>query len=179
MRIHATNSRAPERITKRAGFTLVEVLLAMGILLVGSVGIISFLTFGGATARHAQLRTQAASAVEAVEADIERHLFPFENGELGDPIEFEKRPVPGVSGVVYSAKAFQNPDLLREYRIDISMSWQSAGVKRGKAWSILRIKEVPFGERLRREFIERELNGGSGGFKTDSSSSAKSGEDKQ
>ncbi len=168
----------PDR-SKRAGFTLVEVLLAMAILLLGSVGIISFLTFGGATARHAQLRTQAASAVEAVEADIERHMFPYENGELGDPVEFKERPVPGVSGVVYGAKAFQNPDLPREYRIDIQMSWQSAGVKRGKTWSMLRIREVPFGERLRREFIERELLGGSGGFKQNNSSSEKSDEDKQ
>lgn len=171
----------PDRVahpSRRAGFTLVEVLLAMGILLIGSVGIISFLTFGGATARHAQLRTQAASAVEAVEVDIERHLFPYENGVLGEPVDFEDRAVPGVPGVAYSAKAVQNPDLPREYRIDIQMTWQSAGVKRGKAWSILRIREVPFGERLRREFIERELFGGSGGFKKSDPSNAQSGEDK-
>ena len=153
---------------KRAGFTIVEVLLAMFILLIGSVGIIAFLTFGGSTARHAQLRTQAALAVEAVEADIERNIFPFEDGELGEPVGWEGREVPGVPGVVYSATAVPNPDLPREYRVDIKMTWQSAGVKRGKSWSTLRIKELPFGERLRREFIEKELYGSSGGFRNES-----------
>jgi prepilin-type N-terminal cleavage/methylation domain-containing protein len=156
----------PTRLADRSGFTIIEVLLAMGILLMGSVAIIAFLTFGGATAHHAQLRTQAASAIEAVVADIDRNIFPYVDGELGEPIELTKRPVPGARGVVYNAKATVNPDNEREYRIDISMTWESAGMKRAKTWSMLRIKEVPFGERLRREFIE-----GSGGFKKTESQS--------
>lgn len=168
---------APNR--ERAGFTIVEVLLAMFILLIGSVGIIAFLTFGGSTARHAQLRTQAALAVEAVEADIERYIFPYENGELGDPVALEKREIAGVPGVVYNATAVANPDLPREYRVDIEMTWQSAGVNRGKSWSTLIIKELPFGERLRREFIEKELFGGSGGFKEEGPPEEESPEDNQ
>lgn len=144
----------------KAGFTIIEVLMAMFILLLGATAIIGFLTFGSATVRHAQLRTQATSAVESIVAEIDRHLFPYENGELGEPRLLEDRPVPGVDGVVYTAKAVQNPDNQREYRVDIEMRWESAGVKRSKKWSMLKIREVPFGERLRREFIE-----GSGGFK--------------
>jgi len=153
MRLHAPAAR-------RAGFTLVEVVLAMGILLLGSTAIIGFLTFGSATARHAQLRTQAAAAVEAIEGDIDRNLFPYEGGVLGDPVVLTDRAVPGVPGVVYTARAVPNPELAREYRVDISMSWESAGMKRSKDWSMIRIQELPFGERLRREFIEK-----SGGFK--------------
>ena len=70
--------------------------------------------------------------------------------------------------------AVPNPDNEREYRIDIRMSWESAGVKRTKNWSMLRIKELPFGERLRREFIE-----GSGGFKKTESQPAGQDEDNQ
>jgi len=143
-------------ITRRGGFTLVEVVLAMGILLLGSAAIIGFLTYGSATARHAQLRTQAATALEAVAADLDRNLFPYEEGVLGEPIEIEERPVPGVPGVVYSATAVSNPDLPREYRVDVEVTWQSAGVQRSKSWSMLKIQEVPFGEVLRREFIETE-----------------------
>lgn len=152
--------RLQARAARRAGFTIVEVVLAMGILLVGSTAIIGFLTFGSATARHAQLRTQAAAAVEAIQADIDRNLFPYVEGVLGDPVDLVDRPVPGVTGVVYTARAVPNPDLQREYRVDISMSWESAGMKRSKDWSMIRIQELPFGERLRREFIEK-----SGGFK--------------
>lgn len=146
--------------SSRAGFTIIEVLMAMAILLIGSTAIIAFLTFGSATARHAQLRTQATTAVESVVAEIDRHLFPYENGELGEPRVLENRPVPGVDGVVYTARAVPNPDNEREYRVDIEIRWESAGVQRSKKWSMLRIREVPFGERLRREFIEK-----SGGFK--------------
>jgi prepilin-type N-terminal cleavage/methylation domain-containing protein len=174
MRVHKLPAN-----NQRSGFTIVEVLLAMFILLIGSVGIIAFLTFGGSTARHAQLRTQASLAVVAVEADIERNIFPYENGELGEPIVLENRKISGVPGVVYSARAVVNPELPREYRIDIEMTWQSAGVQRGKSWSTLRIKELPFGERLRREFIEKELLGGSGGFKEEASSTKVSDEDTQ
>ncbi len=168
MRIHSTLDP-----NGRAGFTIVEVLLAMFILLMGSVAIIAFLTFGGATARHAQLRTQAASAVAAVVSDIDRTIFPYADGELGEPVDIQGRPVPGTRGVVYNAKAFQNPRLDSEYRIDIEMTWESAGMKRSKSWSMLRIKELSFGERLRREFIEK-----SGGFKSSSSQVADSDGDK-
>ena len=150
----------PPRAEAKSGFTIVEVVLAMGILLLGATAIIGFLTFGSATARHAQLRTQAAAAVEAIEADVDRHLFPYEEGVLGDPVDLVDRPVPGVPGVVYTAKAVPNPDLPREYRVDVSMTWESAGMKRSKDWSMIRVRELPFGERLRREFIEK-----SGGFK--------------
>lgn len=148
--------RRTSSTTRRDGFTLVEVVLAMGILLLGSAAIIGFLTFGSATARHAQLRTQAATALEAVAADLDRNLFPYEEGVLGEPIEIEERPVPGVPGVVYSATAVSNPDLPREYRVDVEVTWESAGVQRSKSWSMLKIQEVPFGEVLRREFIETE-----------------------
>jgi prepilin-type N-terminal cleavage/methylation domain-containing protein len=144
------------RAAECRGFTIVEVVLAMGILLLGSAAIIGFLTFGSATARHAQLRTQTAAAVEAVVGDLDRNLFPYEDGELGPPIVIEKRPVPGVPGVVYSATAVPNPDLPREYRVDVEVRWESAGIQRSKSWSMLKMQEIPFGERLRREFIESE-----------------------
>jgi len=162
--------RSSKNAAARGGFTIVEVLLAMGILLLGSVAIIAFLTFGGATARHAQLRTQAAAAVEAVVADIDRHLFPYTDGALGDPVELSGRKVPGSPGVLYSARAFPNPELEGEYRVEIEMSWESGGMKRSKSWSMIRLKELPFGERLRREFIEK-----SGGFKTNATEDARNG----
>jgi prepilin-type N-terminal cleavage/methylation domain-containing protein len=140
----------------RQGFTIVEVVMAMAILLLGSTAILAFLTFGSATARHAQLRAQAATALEAVVADIDRNLFPYEEGELGEPLDLANRPVPGVPGVLYSARAVPNPDLPTEYRVDVDLRWESAGVQRSKSWSMLKIKELPFGERLRREFIETD-----------------------
>ena len=38
------------------------------------------------------------------------------------------------------------------------MSWTSSGRKRERAFTFMLLREVPFGERLRREFIERDLD---------------------
>lgn len=143
----------------RDGFTIVEVVLAMAILLLGATAILGMLTFGAALTRSAQLRTAAASAVSAVEADLEQVLFPFEDGRVGEPVEITDRPAPDTPGVVYSAKATQNPDNPREYRVDVSFSWNSAGVQRSRSYTTLRMRELSFGERLRREFVEK-----TGGF---------------
>ena len=141
------------------GFTIVEVVLAMGILLLGATAILGMLTFGAALTRSAQLRAAAASAVSAVEADLEQVLFPFEDGRVGEPVEITDRPVPDTPGVVYSAKAVQNPDHPREYRVDVRFSWNSAGVQRARSYTTLHLRELSFGERLRREFVEK-----TGGF---------------
>ncbi len=144
---------------RKGGFTIIEVVLAMGILVFGATAILGFLTFGAATTRQAQLRTAAASSLEAVIADVDRHLFPVEDGVVGEPKAFENRPVPGVPGAIYSATPTMNPERPGEYRIDVELSWESAGVRRSKKIQLLRLRELTFGERLRREFIE-----GSGGF---------------
>lgn len=141
---------------RRAGFTIIEVVLAMFILVLGSTAIIAFLTYGASTARHAQLRTQASTAMDAVIADLDHELFPYENGALGEPVEIEGRAVPGAPGVVYSARAFQNPRDPREYRVDVGISWESGGIERHKEFQVLKLRELSFGERLRREFVERE-----------------------
>ena len=56
--------------TARAGFTILEVLVAMAILLVGMTAVLGLLTFGAALTRTAQLRMEGASAVEAVNIDL-------------------------------------------------------------------------------------------------------------
>lgn len=138
----------------RQGFTIVEVVLAMGILLLGASAVLAMLTFGAALTRTAQLRAAAASATEAVLADIEQALFPYQDGELGDPVELVDRPVPGADFVVYSARAVPNPAEPRQYRVDVDLSWSSGGVRRSQTLTLLVLRELPFGERLRRELIE-------------------------
>lgn len=140
----------------RAGFTIVEVVLAMGILLFGMSSILGLLTFGAALSRTAHLRTNAASAVEAVTADLEETLFPMVKGEAGEPKKITQRDLYGTSEIVYSATPVQNPDRPLEYRVDVEMTWKSAGLQREKRFSTILLREVPFGERLRRRFVEGE-----------------------
>jgi len=153
-------ARAIARSRRAAGFTIVEVMLAMVILLIGATAVLGLLTFGATLTRAAQLRTAAASALDAVDADLEQVLFPFADGEVGEPVKIADRRVPGAPGVVYSAEAVQNPANPREYRVDVEMRWESGGVRRSRSFSQLRLRQIGFGERLRREFVEK-----SGGFR--------------
>jgi type II secretory pathway component PulJ len=151
--------------TRRGGFTIIEVVLAMMILLIGMSSILGLLSFGATMTRTAELRTRAANAAGAVVTDLEETLFPLvvvDGLEVpGEPEVIERRPVPGHPGLVYSAQATPNPRtnaLLRhhlEYRVDMEIFWSTGGQQRSKRFTTLLLREVPFGERLRRKFIER------------------------
>jgi len=146
---------------RERGFTIVEVVVAMGILLLGMSSILGLLTFGTALARTGELRATGAAAVEAVVADLEERLFPLGDdpfGDPGEPPEELERELP--SGIVYRVRTTPDPEELErpggplEYRIDVELSWQAGGERRTRAFTTLLLREVPFGERLRRRFVE-------------------------
>ncbi len=152
--ISRTTAGEPARPASRGGFTILEVVLAMGILVLGMTVILSLLTFGAALTRTAALRTAASTAIEAVIGDLEESLFPLEDdGTVGEPRQIEGRAVPNAPGVIYSARARPNPDNALEYAVDIDLSWETSGVRRAKSFQTLLLRELPFGERMRRRFI--------------------------
>lgn len=159
-RAHArASTRARPRTSTRSGMTLVEVLVAMGILLVGLTAILGLMTTGAALSRSAVLRTAAAASTQAVVEDMRETLFPIDpEGGLwsrpGPPQPIVERALPGEPNIVYSATVTENPDRPGQYRVDVEMSWQSAGVRRARTFSTLLVRELPFGERLRRRFVE-------------------------
>ncbi len=147
------------RPTSASGFTIIEVVLAMFVLLIGMTTILGLLSFGAALSRTASLRAGAANAIEAVMADLEETLFPLvldERGEevAGEPRAIVARPVPGHATLVYSATATVNPDDPLEYRVDVEIAWPAGGAQRSRKFSALLLREVPFGERLRTRFVE-------------------------
>jgi hypothetical protein len=144
------------RASRRGGFTIIEVIMAMAILLFGMTSILGLLTFGAAMSRTAHLRTNSAAAVESVMTDLQETFFPLVDGEAGEPQKIEDRELFGMRDVVYSATPHQNPDRPLEYRVDVELSWKSAGVQREKRFTTILLREVPFGERLRRRFVEGE-----------------------
>ncbi len=81
---------------RKAGFTIIEVVLAMFVLLIGMTTIIGLLSFGAATARTAQLRAASANSVAAVMADLEENLFPLvlvDGFEVaGEPYVYHRTP---------------------------------------------------------------------------------------
>jgi hypothetical protein len=65
-----------------------------------------------------------------------------------------ERRLAGAEEIVYSAKARANPERPAEYRVDVEMTWSSQGVRREKRFTTILLREIPFGERLRRRFVE-------------------------
>jgi hypothetical protein len=122
--------------------TIVEVLVAMGILLIGLTAVLGLLTTGAALSRSAALRTTAAAASEAV------------FGGVGEPLDVVERVLPGEPNIVYSARARQNPERPLEYLVEVELAWRSAGVRRVRRFTTLMVRELAFGERLRRRFVE-------------------------
>jgi hypothetical protein len=151
--------RTPRR-DPRSGFTLVEIVLAMFVLLIGMSSILGLLSFGAAMARTAALRTSAAGAIEAVVNDLEETLFPLMVDELGDefagePRDVTRRELPGSPGLTYSTHSTPNPENPREYRVDVDVEWATGGTTRTKRFTTVLLREVPFGERLRSRLVER------------------------
>ena len=58
------------------GFTIIEVVLAMFILLLGMTSILGLLSFGAAMSRTASLRGDASTSIDAVVADLEERCAP-------------------------------------------------------------------------------------------------------
>ncbi len=151
--------------SRRGGFTILEVLIAMGILLLGMSAVLGLLTFGATMTRNAALKGASASSVEAVVADLEEGFFPIVRDEVtgetsvGAPPPVENRPVPGHPGLTYSARGTPDPKDTRaggalRWRVDVEIRWMTSGRSRSRTFTTLLLRQVPFGERLRRELIE-------------------------
>jgi len=154
--------------SRRGGFTIIEVVLAMGILMLGLSVILTLFTFGAGLSRTAELRAESAAAVEAVVADLTEGLFPLgPEGEVLEPRDIIARPVPGFPELVYSAVATPDPTRLDDlpraglpgvnlengpipYRVDVAMTWRAQGEARSRGFSVMIPREVPFGARLRK-----------------------------
>ena len=147
------------RLTARAGFTLIEVVLAMGVLVLGMTSILGMLSFGAALSRTASLRAGASRAIDAIVIDLEETLFPLVVDELGDevagePRDVQERELPGYPGLQYSTHSTPNPENPLEYRVDVEIRWTVGGTARSKRFTTLLLREVPFGERLRARIVE-------------------------
>jgi hypothetical protein len=138
--------------------------MAMFILLLGMTSVLGLLSFGAALARSSELRGKSASALDNIVADLRETLFPevlAADGSVlaGEPVAIVDRPVPGHPALTYSAYPVREPGaegaLVPElYRVDIEIRWSSEGKTRAETYRTLMVREIPFGERLRRQFVE-------------------------
>jgi len=136
---------------------MLEIVLALGILLLGMSSILALFSFGAALSKTASVRAEAAGAVSAVVADLEETLFPMlEDGRAGEPAAVENRPVPGHARLTYSADPVPEEGLLARdglpllYRVDVRVHWSAQGSARSLTFQTRLLREIPFDERMRR-----------------------------
>lgn len=138
------------------GFTLIEILAAMGILVVGVGSVLALLTFGAALQRTAEARNDVALAAAQVIAELREQSFPIASGggagapDAG-PIE---RDVPGHPRLRARVELKENPALPGEYAASVSIGWQERGKRRWETFRTILQREVPFTRRVDAE-LER------------------------
>ena len=145
-----------------AGFTLIEVMLAMGILALGMTAVLGLFTFGAALTQASVLRTQSATAVEAITLELPAKLFPVDEQGLpavpeGDGrASLEDQPIPGLPALRYRATAWPVPDgpLAEdggplEYDVEVEVFFHQQGVRRARTFHTRVLRERSFAERMR------------------------------
>lgn len=94
-----------------AGFTLVELLVAFSILLVGMTGIITMFATGLSLEREATLSFEATTVLEDLRPEvIERMRLEVTGGRQGQGMTLQRRPVEGYPGLQYEVRAIQAPE---------------------------------------------------------------------
>ena len=135
-----------------AGFTLVEMLVAIAILMFGFSSLIALLSLGVSTRRSAELRNQAVWAVDAVLHDL-RHgaLLAQEWDEDGTPVPLPPvtvAPIPGyprLRAEVRFGYDAAEPELVVA---TIAVQWSEAGTVMAEEFRRLLVNDVPFPRRV-------------------------------
>ncbi|MDF1836508.1 MAG: prepilin-type N-terminal cleavage/methylation domain-containing protein [Planctomycetota bacterium] len=150
--------------SKQAGFTLIEVILAVGILALGMTSVLGLFTFGAALTQAAELRTASANVIESVTADLEVRLFPAdETGMPGEPVDLVDQEVPGIPRAKYSVVAVPvegSPEAEDggplEYEVRIQVSFETRGVRRSRIYETRLLRQRSFAQRMRQRFTSKK-----------------------
>ncbi len=143
------------RRDRAAGFTLLEILIALGILAIGLTAVLGLLASAVATGKRAQNRVDAANLAESIVADIENDLdLSFDHDELDglDPAsndDYRTRILrdwePSRLHPSFKTRILITPitgpiDLPEEFLLEVHVDWSDRGKNRGIVYpaSVLR-----------------------------------------
>ncbi len=148
---------------KKAGFTLIEVILAVGILALGMTSVLGLFTFGAALTQAAALRTESAGMIESITQDLEIKLFPpGEDGMPSEPKDLQDQLVPGVERARYnvtSAPVEGGPMAEDggplEYEVRIQVFFETRGVRRSRTYETRLLRQRSFAERMRQRLTRK------------------------
>lgn len=128
----ASNAASGVHASGERGFTLIEVLVALGIMMIGVS--VAFALFAAATAAHKRAinRTNSAAIAEQAMADLESALRAGATPEelaASQPFEALRRDYPGYE---IEARFYTGPDDVAV--VEIIVRWTSQGQKRDETY---------------------------------------------
>ena len=140
------------------GFTLVEMIFAVGILVFGLTALIGVLTVGVSTRRTAELKSRASLAADGVVQHLQEEVLsdprfalgaekaPGKPGDALPPIVLDPLPgSPGLSARVELTRSESDPDLLLA---EITIAWRERGEAISERFFRIVAREVPFARRV-------------------------------
>jgi type II secretory pathway component PulJ len=145
MKSSAQSTQRPCSTGTSAGFTLVEMLVAMGLLMMGMTAVIGLFAVGLDQLRDARVRADAGDALPRVLDDVEGRLFDAVQRALNDqalgfassqgqgstlPEELthqDELRVPGLEDLRYAYHARRIPGRDLQYLTEIRVDWRIRG----------------------------------------------------
>ncbi|MCC7510911.1 MAG: prepilin-type N-terminal cleavage/methylation domain-containing protein [Planctomycetes bacterium] len=150
----------------RKGFTLIEVLMALTIMLVGVVGIYAVFAVGLVSHKRAVDNTAAANLAASLFDDIAANydVWYYDNDRNGIPDLAERdrngndigdlydvdnnsrplNPVPYRRGYSYTIKYERHPDVPQELLVMVQVFWKQAGEQKAEPFQrSIFIKQLP------------------------------------
>lgn len=137
------------------GFTLLELLVAMGILVFGATTLIGALSVGVGTRRGTEMRARAVLVADQVLHDLEQrvlgqHPLPPDwqtAAELEMPAE-ASTTLDGFPGMRYSVEfttSSERPDIVLA---TVRIAWRDQGEDQGQEFKRLMLRSVPLTQRV-------------------------------
>jgi len=111
---------------RQQGFTLLEVMAALSIFLIGVVGVISLFTSGTKLHQDAENRSRVLDLQGALLLRVERELAAAVQEMPEEGIEAGRQPLPGADGFEYSYRV-RTARGFPPYLLELEVWWQEGG----------------------------------------------------
>jgi hypothetical protein len=141
--------RRMRNVGKRAGFTLLEVLMAMGLFMFGISAMLGMFQFGGGMEATARTHAELAPAIQPLIRHVQEQAWIFDSAGQETQLRiFLDEPVPGVPGFRY-ALVVQPPGdnpYLRQAQLNF---YRKNPARTEASVTFLLTQKVPVSRRLR------------------------------
>lgn len=143
------------RIRREGGFTLLELVVALGILVFGATALIGALSLGVGTRRGTEMRARASILADRVLLHVEQDVLsqqPIPEGwespdELAIPQE-RVEAVDGFPGMEYSVAFTTSPERPDVVLVTVRVAWRDQGEDQGQVFQRIVPRAVPLSRRV-------------------------------